>query len=64
MESEVINRIIEIVDAHQVAMDWYYNEKLTEDEYNANIGEFNRYNPEEIIDDLHDYINDYKLNKK
>jgi len=55
-EKEHLENIIEILNAHKVAMDWYYNEKLTEEEYRSQIGEYEDYNPEEIIEKLQDYM--------
>ena len=41
---------------YQIAMDWFYNEKLTEEEYLSSIGDFGDYTPQEIIDEMCEFI--------
>jgi len=47
-----IKELKKIENAYQVALDWYYREKLTEDEYNNKIGEWKNMEPNEIVDEM------------
>ena len=48
MESKII-KLKEIEKAYQLAMDWYYREKVSEEEYLNGIGSYKDYTPEEIL---------------
>lgn len=54
--NEIIEKIKKIEEAYQISRDWYYNEKLTVEEYHEKIGEWLDMSPEEIVDEMCELI--------
>ena len=54
--NEIIEKIKKIEEAYQISRDWYYNEKLTVEEYHEKIGEWLDMIPEEIVDEMCELI--------
>ena len=48
MEGRIF-QLKEAEKAYQLAMDWYYREKVSEKEYLSDIGKYKDYTPEEIL---------------
>jgi len=53
---ETGDKLKSFLSAYLTAKDWYYEEKLTEEEYIEQIGEWRDYTPEEIADEWCKYI--------
>ena len=47
-----VEKLKELENAYQISRDWNYNEKYTEQEYMELIGEYVKYTPLEIVDEM------------
>jgi len=47
-----MEKLKQLEQAYQTAMDWYYKEKIYEHEYLEKIGEYKDWSPEEIIEEI------------
>ena len=47
-----VEKLKELENAYQISRDWNYNEKYTEQEYMELIGEYVKYTPLEIVDEI------------
>jgi len=47
-----MDKLKELEQAYQTAMDWYYREKLYEHEYLEQIGSYKDWTPQEITEEM------------
>jgi hypothetical protein len=45
-----IEKLKNLEKVYNVSMDWHYKENISEEEFIANIGEYEIYKPEEILE--------------
>lgn len=56
-----ITLLKELENAYQISVDWYLNEKLSEEEYKLNIGKYIDLSPRELSDKIFEHIREMQI---